>query len=144
MTQSGGGDGDGDDDGDDHGDGRSRPNLRIAEAVLDCNRPEVAVAFWEAALGYERGWDGGPFSQLHDPAGAGLTLLFQRVPEGKIVKNRVHLDLATPDMAGEVARLVALGARVLRDVSERGARWTVLVDPEGNEFCVVAESLRAG
>lgn len=150
MTQSGGGGGDdrGEDadhgDGDDHGDRGSRPNLRIAEAVLDCNRPEVVVAFWEAALGYERGWDRDPFSQLHDPAGAGLPLLFQRVPEGKIVKNRVHLDLTTPDMGREVARLVALGARVLRDMSELGARWTVLADPEGNEFCVVAERGSSG
>jgi predicted enzyme related to lactoylglutathione lyase len=119
---------------------QSRPNLRIAEAVLDCNRPEVALAFWEAALGYERGWAGGPFAELHDPQARGLTLLFQQVPEAKIVKNRVHLDLTTPDMPREVARLSSLGAGVLREVSESGARWTVMTDPEGNEFCVVAGS----
>ncbi len=116
----------------------SRPNLRIAEVVLDCNRPDAAIAFWEAALGYQRGWAGGPFAQLHDPEAQGMTLLFQRVPEGKIVKNRVHLDLTTPDMPAEVARLGSLGARVLREVSESGAHWTVMTDPEGNEFCVVA------
>lgn len=118
----------------------SRPSLRIAEAVLDSNRPEVALAFWEAALGYERGWAGGPFAELHDPQARGLTLLFQQVPEAKIVKNRVHLDLTTPDMPREVARLSSLGAGVLREVSESGARWTVMTDPEGNEFCVVAGS----
>ena len=128
--------------GPDPGRARTRPNLRIAEAVLDCNRPEVALAFWEAALGYERGWAGGQFAQLHDPAGRGLTLLFQRVPEGKIVKNRVHLDLTTPDMPGEVLRLSGLGASVLREVAELGACWTVMSDPEGNEFCVVTGSLQ--
>jgi predicted enzyme related to lactoylglutathione lyase len=116
---------------------RARPNLRIAEVVFDCNRPDVAVAFWAAALGYERGWTSGQFSQLHDPAGRGMTLLFQMVPERKAGKNRVHIDLATPDMAGEVARLALLGARALREVAEMGANWTVMSDPQGNEFCVV-------
>jgi predicted enzyme related to lactoylglutathione lyase len=122
----------------------ARPNIRIAEVVIDSNRPEVAVAFWAAALGYEPGWSGGPFSQVHDPSGAGMTLLFQRVSEAKIVKNRVHLDLTSSDMPAEVARLSGLGARVLREVSEGGAHWTVMTDPEGNEFCVVAGGLQDG
>lgn len=71
-------------------------------------------------------------------AGQGRRLLFQRVPEPKTVKNRVHLDLhAGP--AGretEAARLVELGASVLRTVEEQGGSWMVLTDPEGNEFCV--------
>jgi hypothetical protein len=120
-----------------------RPQLRIAEVVMDCNRPEIAVAFWAAALGYEMTWSGGQFSQLRDPTGRGLTILLQRVPEGKIVKNRVHLDLTTPDMAAEVARLSGLGARPLRELQESGAHWTVMIDPEGNEFCVVAGSTPA-
>ncbi len=115
-----------------------RPGLRIAEAVLDCTAHEPALAFWEAALGYERGWATAQFAQLHDPAGTGLPLLLQRVPEDKIVKNRVHLDLAATDMVGEVTRLRGLGASVMREVSEMGARWTVMIDPEGNEFCVVS------
>ena len=60
------------------------------------------------------------------------------VPEGKIVKSRVHLDLTSSDMAAEVVRLGALGALVLRDLSEMDATWTVMTDPEGNEFCVVS------
>jgi predicted enzyme related to lactoylglutathione lyase len=114
------------------------PKLRIAEAVMDCDAHEHVVAFWSAALGYERGWSTEQFAQLHDPAGQGLTLLFQRVPEPKVGKNRVHLDLAASDLPGEVARLSGLGARVIREVAEMGAHWTVMADPAGNEFCVVA------
>jgi hypothetical protein len=115
----------------------SKPALRINDVVMDCANHEPALAFWEQALGYERGWSSGQFAQLKDPAGSGMPILFQRVPEGKIVKNRVHLDLAATDMAGEVARLAGLGARTLRELSEMGAHWTVMIDPEGNEFCVV-------
>lgn len=70
--------------------------------------------------------------------GLGRRLLFQRVPEPKTVKNRLHLDLhAGPERRdAEVARLEKLGAKVLRKVAEPGGTWTVLSDPEGNEFCV--------
>ncbi|WP_149183084.1 VOC family protein [Streptomyces sp. TRM49041] len=72
-------------------------------------------------------------------AGLGRRLLFQRVPEPKTTKNRLHVDLhagADLDREGEVVRLEALGASVLRHVDEPGGRWTVMTDPEGNEFCV--------
>ncbi|MFF5975674.1 VOC family protein [Streptomyces sp. NPDC012769] len=77
----------------------------------------------------------------HDPdsdAGLGHRILFQRVPEPKTVKNRVHLDVhAAPGTRdAEVARLEGLGATVLREVAEQGGAWTVMADPEGNEFCV--------
>jgi hypothetical protein len=64
-------------------------------------------------------------------------LLFLAVPEGKTVKNRVHLDVrATTTMREEVERLVGLGATVERVVEEDLGVWTVMRDPEGNEFCV--------
>ncbi|MFJ9814082.1 VOC family protein [Streptomyces sp. NPDC101151] len=77
----------------------------------------------------------------YDPdsgTGLGRRLLFQRVPETKTVKNRLHLDLHPGDRlrADEVARLEALGARVLSEVKQPGGEWVVLADPEGNEFCV--------
>ncbi|MCZ0987542.1 VOC family protein [Streptomyces diastatochromogenes] len=77
----------------------------------------------------------------YDPdsgTGLGRRLLFQRVPEAKTVKNRLHLDLhpGAGRRADEVARLEALGARVLREVKEPAGEWTVMADPEGNEFCV--------
>ncbi|KOX01392.1 VOC family protein [Streptomyces sp. NRRL B-3648] len=77
----------------------------------------------------------------YDPetgTGLGRRLLFQRVPEPKAGKNRLHLDLhAGPERrADEVARLQALGARVLREVKEPAGQWVLMADPEDNEFCV--------
>ena len=58
------------------------------------------------------------------------------MPEGKSAKNRMHVDLTSADRLAEVDRLIGLGAKPLRDVEEWGHSWTVLQDPEGNEFCV--------
>jgi hypothetical protein len=71
-----------------------------------------------------------------DPAGHGPRLFFKWVPEGKAAKNRVHVDLEADDREAEVTRLVALGATRIADHQEWGMVWTVLTDPEGNEFCV--------
>ncbi|CAL9455274.1 VOC family protein [Streptomyces sp. enrichment culture] len=71
--------------------------------------------------------------------GLGRRLLFQRVPEAKTAKNRLHLDLhpePADRRAEEVRRLEGLGARVLRDVQGPSGSWTVMTDPESNEFCV--------
>ncbi|MFI8229856.1 VOC family protein [Streptomyces sp. NPDC085900] len=70
--------------------------------------------------------------------GRGRRLLFQRVPEAKTVKNRLHLDLHPGEgrREGEVERLEALGASVQRHVKEPSGEWVVMTDPEGNEFCV--------
>ncbi len=116
--------------------------------------------FWAAALAYPapdvEGWHNFLRSQgrseedlnatfaIEDPAGMRPRMFFQRVPEPKSVKNRVHLDLAAPaadssDRAEEidafVDRLTALGAHRLRAVKEDGY-FVVMADPEGNEFCV--------
>ncbi|MEU0989719.1 VOC family protein [Streptomyces sp. NPDC005953] len=78
-----------------------------------------------------------PFDSTNG-VGLGRRLLFQRVPEAKTVKNRLHLDLhpGTERRAAEVARLEALGATVLAEQDQPGGRWTTMADPEGNEFCV--------
>ncbi|WP_189931797.1 VOC family protein [Streptomyces sulfonofaciens] len=70
--------------------------------------------------------------------GLGRRILFQRVPEPKTTKNRLHIDVhsAAGRRVDEVARLGALGAFVLRHAREPGGEWTVMTDPEGNEFCV--------
>ncbi len=94
----------------------------------------------------ESEWDSA--SAVVDPDGVGPRIFFQRVPEGKVVKNRVHLDLNVggPRSAphderrrrvdAEVARLVQLGARQSRTVQERGEYFINMFDPEGNEFDV--------
>jgi hypothetical protein len=68
----------------------------------------------------------------------GLRLLFHQVPEGKVVKNRVHPDLATADYQAETDRLIELGAMQLNEVEQGGSRWRTFADPEGNEFDLVA------
>ncbi|MFM9373170.1 VOC family protein [Streptomyces sp. Da 82-17] len=109
--------------------------------TLDCVDTEAQAEFWLAALAplqYRRALDAPPYLSLTAPAPA-PTLLLHRVPEPKSGKNRMHLDLdfGTSNLAAEVARLEQLGARqVSGDHREHGFRWSVLTDPEGNEFCV--------
>ncbi len=106
--------------------------------TFDCADPGTLVAFWSAALAYELEDGDEDGAYLSDPSGRGWSLYFQVVPEGKSVKNRLHLDLRPPDsMAAEVERMRALGASEQRFVEEGGSFWTVMLDPEGNEFCVL-------
>ncbi|MDX1657488.1 MAG: VOC family protein [Nitriliruptorales bacterium] len=107
---------------------------RIGYVTIDCDDVDAQMTFWSQALGYNRA--DGPWSLLRDPDEEGVTLYFQSVPESKVAKNRVHLDLVAADPSVEVERLTGLGASRLRDVEEGGLAWTVLEDPEGNEFCV--------
>ncbi len=118
-------------------------SLRQTEVVIDCADHGAVVAFWAAALGWQRREVNEQYVALLPPAsGRGadepraLPLLFQTVPEPKVVKNRVHMDFQADDMAAEVERLVGLGAVLLAQRSLGDFRWTVLADPEGNEFCV--------
>ena len=71
-------------------------------------------------------------------ASSGPRLAFHQVPEAKVVKNRLHLDLITENLEAETLRLFSLGARKLRDVHKAGARWTTFADVEGNEFDLIA------
>ncbi len=114
------------------------PALRVSEVVIDCADHGRVVDFWAAALGYVRHEVNEQYVALapREPAPGRPALLFQVVPEPKVVKNRVHLDLGAPSMAAEVTRLVELGATLIAERSLGDYRWTVLADPEGNEFCV--------
>ncbi|MFP3988590.1 VOC family protein [Streptomyces sp. E11-3] len=78
-----------------------------------------------------------PFDK-HSGAGLGRRLLFNRVPEAKSGKNRLHIDLhvGAERRESEVLRLQGLGARMVREVKDPGGEWVVMADPEGNEFCV--------
>lgn len=114
-------------------------SLRMTEVVIDCADHGPVVTFWAAALGYERRDVNEQYVALVPPSPTTPgrpPLLFQKVPEPKASKNRVHLDFRAEVMADEVARLVALGATVLGANSLGDFRWTVLADPAGNEFCV--------
>jgi hypothetical protein len=139
------------------------------QVVMDCADPDRVARFWARALGYklqdppeghatwedflrsigvpEEEWNSA--SAVVDPDGKGPRIYFQRVPESKVVKNRVHMDLNVSGgssvplderknrVDAEVERLVAEGATIYRPGSvERDEYWVVLQDPEGNEFCV--------
>ena len=106
--------------------------------TLDANDPQLLAEFWCVALGYKVDWSVPAFVGTSPAAGDGPVLLFQRVPEGKTAKNRLHLDLHADDFEAQADRLVEAGAaRVSPGVEEFGpARWIVMHDPEGNEFCL--------
>jgi len=127
------------------------------QITFDCHDADRLADFWALALDYQvqpppdgfADWPSflrangfavpptGSMSAVVDPTGAGPRLLFQRVPEGKVVKNRVHLDVRAGERREEkVAELVAAGATELGRVSESGKSWVVMADPEGNELCV--------
>jgi hypothetical protein len=126
---------------------------RLRDVVFDCRHPASLARFWAAVLDdYEVApYDEAELARLRaagiddpeddptvllEPAVPGPRLWFQRVPEPKAVKNRVHLDLAADDPAGELRRLVSLGAAVVA-TQPPPVNLTVLLDPEGNEFCLL-------
>lgn len=120
-------------------------SLRIQCITIDCHDLDRVASFWEAALGWRRTFADEEEVALEPPAGElgdGLLpdLLFIKVPDEKVVKNRVHLDLRPggdqPDQEAEVARLEQLGATRL-DIGQGETRWVVMADPEGNELCVL-------
>lgn len=138
------------------------------QVTFDCADPDRLARFWAEALGYklqapppgydswealltemgvpEDQWDN--MSAVVDPDGKGPRILFQRVPEGKTVKNRVHLDVniggdpGTPHeerrtrVDAAVERLITHGATKLRAFDQHNEYWVVMQDPEGNEFCL--------
>jgi predicted enzyme related to lactoylglutathione lyase len=114
----------------------------ILNVTFDCHDARRVAEFWSAVTGYALAevLDPGNHYWVASPRDNGWPrLVFVTVPEPKVVKNRVHLDLLPNerDQDREVDRLVGLGATVVDDrrhVSPGG--WVVLADPEGNEFCV--------
>jgi catechol 2,3-dioxygenase-like lactoylglutathione lyase family enzyme len=117
---------------------------RLVHVVIDCADPARQARFWAAALGWVIGYEQEAEAAVW-PAGysypepSALPLVFVVVPEPKTTQNRVHLDLATTSgehQKSEVERLLGLGA-VAADIGQGDVPWTVLADPEGNEFCVL-------
>lgn len=125
--------------------------VRQIQVTFDCAAPDRVALFWCAVLGYELapGAEGETtWSACVDPTGAGPRLYFQRVPEGKVAKNRVHVDVRAGTglvgaerlavLMGERDRLVALGATCLQvlEADEENESCIVMQDVEGNEFCL--------
>ncbi len=118
----------------------------LREIVIDCEHAPALARFWAAVLdGYDiRPYDDAEIARLAtqgltpetDPTvmvdGPGPSVCLQQVPEQKTVKNRVHLDVVSADRRAEVERLVGLGASIGHEFDD----WTLMHDPEGNEFCV--------
>jgi hypothetical protein len=106
----------------------------IKSVSFDAADALALATFWAAVFGSDVDEDSTPDKAFVEAAGwGGPNIWFNRVPEGKAAKNRVHFDLRAPgSSADEVARLAALGATVL----EQDESHTVMADPEGNEFCV--------
>jgi predicted enzyme related to lactoylglutathione lyase len=116
---------------------------QLTNVTIDCHDALVVGRFWSAVLGRPLATEPEPdpdFATIGgtEPEAPGDTVnwLFARVPEPKTAKNRMHVDLVADDREAEVDRLIGLGAKRLADKSEYGHVWTVLADPEGNEFCV--------
>ena len=120
---------------------------KFTDLAIDCADPHGLARFWCSVLGYEVKDEDDEIVTIASMARESEnhlgpvppTLTFARVPEAKTVKNRLHLDVNPTDREqhDEVARLLALGARHA-DVGQGEATWVVLADPEGNEFCVLA------
>ena len=113
--------------------------LRVGYIVLRVDDLKRQTAFWSEALHYEpRAGADGDFVLLRPPDGAGPNMSLDRVRSTVQVPPRIHLDLYTEDQAGEVARLIGLGATEVHwDKRPPDADYVILADPEGNRFCVV-------
>jgi catechol 2,3-dioxygenase-like lactoylglutathione lyase family enzyme len=113
--------------------------IRIGSIVLRVDDLERQADFWEAALGYVRSErDSDDFVLLRPPDGVGPNMSLDQVRSTLQIPPRLHLDLYTQDQAGEVERLLALGATEVHwDKRPPDADYVILADPEGNRFCVV-------
>ncbi|MGZ5294856.1 MAG: VOC family protein [Actinomycetota bacterium] len=113
--------------------------------TIDCHDPEGLAAFWASIFGAGEEWRGGdPVQYIDLGATDGSPMLrFQRVPEPKTVKDRIHLDLRVDDIDEACGRVIELGGvRVEQgDVHEYDVAFRVMLDPEGNEFCLVSDAV---
>jgi hypothetical protein len=116
---------------------------RLFAVTFDCADAAGLGGFWARALDQEL--DPGASTAfasigLGDSGRSEPVWCFAQVPEGKSTKNRMHPDLITADFPAEVQRLIGLGASRQAEVEMGSMRWTTLLDPEGNEFDVIAQA----
>lgn len=121
---------------------------RFTELVIDAHDPASLGRFWAQVLGYdiveEKTHGTERYVELQGPPASGPRLLVLEVPDDKVTKNRLHIDVNPTDRSQEeeVERILALGARRV-DVGQGEQTWVVLADPEGNEFCVLRSRVGA-
>ena len=109
--------------------------MRIFNITFDCANAEKVAGFWAELLGRSLA----PGSGEHYAFLPGEpNLLFLRVPEGRVAKNRVHLDLDVDDLDDARRRVESLGATFVHEKDEYGVHWLTFQDPEQNEFCIAA------
>jgi len=114
-------------------------STNLIAITFDCEDASTLADFWSVAL--ERSVDAdasNEFASIGLGDRSQVAWLFIKVPEGKSAKNRCHPDLIATDREALVASLTARGAKHIADIEEGGHRWTTLLDPEGNEFDIVA------
>jgi predicted enzyme related to lactoylglutathione lyase len=117
-------------------------DIRIQSVIVDSADCERLARFWSEALGWRITFESDEEYVIEPPEGSrevdvAPDILFGKVPDRKIVKNRLHFDLRPKDQEAEVQRILSLGATRV-DIGQRDVSWVVLADPEGNEFCVLA------
>ena len=111
--------------------------VRVQEVVIDCAVPAELAAFWGTIFGARWAAMGEGWAVVESEP---VRLAFQQVPEAKVVKNRLHLDLKVEDIEEATRVALELGARIVTPLQGRSrAGFAVLSDPAGNEFCFVAD-----
>ena len=112
--------------------------MKIGSIVIDCNKFDEMLAFWQKALNYvPRETAKGGWVVLRDPKGRNPNISLNQVPTKGRSRNRLHLDLYTDNREAEVNRLVKIGAKRHRQRYDPEDDFRVLEDPDGNLFCVV-------
>ena len=109
-------------------------SIALEHVTFDSADAATLAAFWAQVLDSQVDAGGNEFFATVNKEGDGPALMFIQVPEERVGKNRLHLDLATADWAAEVDRIVGLGAKRVGEFDEYGAHWVTLADPEGNVF----------
>jgi predicted enzyme related to lactoylglutathione lyase len=117
-------------------------SIRMQAVCVDARDPSALARFWSQVLGWRLTYEEPGEAVLEPPAGSpedgiAADLVFLAVPDDKVVKNRLHIDLRPDDRDAEVARVEALGARKIDIGQGDDKTWVVLADPEGNEFCIL-------
>lgn len=111
-------------------------NAKVGAVMIDGHDIDALASFWSEIVGIEVAERYPNFLFCTPIPGNNVRLAFQRVPEHKTLKNRMHLDLSHEDPEAFIARVEELGGSRLQDHETSGFHWTILADPEGNEFCV--------